>query len=157
MDYDQQRMAAAEQWTNDIQASDAGGFIYIPMPSQYSSNAHEPSENGNSNFIGQRNHLFAGRPAKQSIIQRTLTAQSIPSLQYSSYAQLPATVPVQYPYQKQQQQHYYNPIAYKPTTAQQSVDEYLLHGEMPLPKDQTYIVSNAAPNIPTNAEPDYLT
>lgn len=159
MDYDQPRRAEPQQWTNnDIQTSDAGAFIYIPMPppSQYpTTKSHELSEsaydNGND-FIAQRNHAFANRPAKKSIIQRTLAPQTIPSsVQYSAYDQSSANGQAQYPYQ-QQQPHYYT---YQPT--KQSVDEYLLHHQMPLPRDQTYIVSNALLDMPRNVEPDYLT
>lgn len=158
MDHDHQRMAqaqaAAQQWTNNIQTSDAGALIYIPMSSEYPATAHEPLTNAHNNYISQRNHLFANRPAKKSIIQRTSATQSIPSssLQYSSYTHLPATVQVQHPYPPQQNQ--YSQSQY--SNAQTSVDEYLLHGEMPLPQDQTYIVSNAAPES-TNTQPDYLT
>lgn len=166
MNYDHQRLAQAQtaqqQWTNNIQTSDAGALIYIPMPSsQYPATAHEPlTSNQHNDYIAQRNQLFANGPlAKKSIIRRTSAAQSIPSssLQYSSYAHSPATVQVQHnPYQQQQ---HYTQVANQPTIAQFSnaVDEYLLHGEMPLPQDQTYIVSNAAPSIATTVEPDYLT
>lgn len=181
MDYDQQRMAQAQQWTNNIQTSDAGALIYIPMPQsmQYPTTAYDTSanayddNNNNNNYIAQRNHLFANRPAKKSLLQRNLATQSIPSssLQYSSYPQSPLTVDMHYPHQQQQQQHYnqYTQVAYQPanpaapatnaqfSNAQTSVDESLLHGEMPLPQDQTYIVTNAALNIPTNVEHDYLT
>lgn len=142
------------------------------MPSsQYpAATAYEPVTNAHTNnhhnyIAQQRNHMFANRPAKKSIIQRTSAAQSIPStsplLQYSTHTHSPATVQVQHnPYQ-QQPQHHYAPIVNQPTIAQQfsnAVDEYLLHGEMPLPQDQTYIMSNEAPNIVTNSvEPDYLT
>lgn len=170
LNYDHQQLAQAQaaqqqQWTNNIEASDAGALIYIPMPSsQYPDNAQENAPltnahtNNHQNYIAQRNQLFANRPmAKKSIIRRTSVAQSIPSsaLQYSTYSHSPATDQVQH----NEHQYHHQQLANQPTIAPYSnaVDEYLLHGEMPLPQDQTYIVSNAAPNIATNIELDYLT
>lgn len=176
LNYDHQQLAQAhvqaaqqqqQQWTNNIQTSDvdAGALIYISMPSsQYPNNAHEDASlinahtNNQQYYVAHRNQLFAKRPiAKKSIIQQASVAQSIPSseLQYSSYIHSPATAQVQ----PNQHQYHQQQIANQATIApfSNAVDEYLLHGEMPLPQDQTYIVSNAAPNIAINVEPDYLT
>lgn len=171
IDYDQQHMAHAQQWTNSIQTDDAGALIYISMPQKYPTTAHEPLAsayaNNNNNYVAQRNHIFANRPIKKPINQRTSApVQSIPSssLQYSSYTHLPATKPVHNSYDQQQSQIVY-PTAVTAAAAKTNqlfsnvppVDEYLLHGEMPLPLDQTYIVLNAAPDMPLNVESDYLT
>lgn len=107
-----------------------------------------------NNYIPKSNHVVVNRPPNPSAIHRP----SVPSqLQYSPYVNVnvPSNIPVPEPHRPFPEQPS-NTFSYRSINTPfgaQTVDEYLLHGQMPLTVGQTYVM----PNTAQTDETEYLT
>lgn len=142
------------QW-NSIQPNERA-IVYIPVP-KYPVKSQEPiAQNYANNYIQKPNQVLVNRPPSPRVIHRP-PIQPQPQLQYAPFmnANVASNIPVPQP-ERHVSSQASQTFSHQPMHSQfgsQNVDEYLLHGQMPLTLGQTYVI----PDTAQTPEPEYFT